>query len=148
MQWLTLYARSTAHQHPRPRRRLCCGMALHWRRCGVLGAGGVRRSQPTPALQHQTTCAAQQRVNAYTGAAATALQSQQHRVRLGSGCAEPCASRRSVLTRAIAEPVELEHKLEKGGPGATYGNGSVAKVRGPKVCMAISAGRCGCGSIC
>ena len=34
-----------------------------------------------------------------------------------------------MLTRAIAEPVELEHKLEKGGPGATYGNGSVAKVR-------------------
>eukprot|EP00195_Chlamydomonas_chlamydogama_P015474 CAMPEP_0202898806 /NCGR_PEP_ID=MMETSP1392-20130828/7226_1 /ASSEMBLY_ACC=CAM_ASM_000868 /TAXON_ID=225041 /ORGANISM="Chlamydomonas chlamydogama, Strain SAG 11-48b" /LENGTH=706 /DNA_ID=CAMNT_0049584833 /DNA_START=12 /DNA_END=2132 /DNA_ORIENTATION=- len=44
----------------------------------------------------------------------------------------PCpygARPRQVVTRAVAAPeIELERNLEKGGPGAAYGNGAVSKV--------------------
>jgi len=45
-----------------------------------------------------------------------------------SGHSSRPSSRRGVISHAVAAPPP-EFLLEKGGPGATYGNGAVAKVR-------------------
>jgi hypothetical protein len=63
-------------------------------------------------------------------AAAPAAARRGHTARSCSGrrAAPAPPGRRRLVTRAVAAPPEAA--LEKGGPGATYGNGSVAKVRG------------------
>lgn len=51
-----------------------------------------------------------------------------HRSQSVSSSSGRSFSRRSMVAQAVAAPAP-ESLLEKGGPGATYGNGAVAKVR-------------------